>query len=210
MTCDQRPGYFITGFMASPRVYRNTTAPDLPGSRFLTESVRIVYGVPNLSFESFGVPDPIERAYEILKRAQNLQSVYITRYHPQAHVNWERNKNPLEVATNPVIERIFDELIWEHSARETEYERTNARVFREAMLNLGLKWSDGYKGKVPKNEVEAFLGANDDLYLKVKPHIKPPAYSRVRVEGLDDLFDSININESSGEVLDPLTSLPLR
>lgn len=173
-------------------------------------SAYLVYG--KLAIDELSPPHPVrpvEKAFELLRyfNPDNQGHIYVVRFDPE-NTELGNNKNAVAVAANPDLNRVFDHYIPEYERESERYYgrweggrgkgRTHipgeaGKAFTAGMEKAGLTQEDAKK----LSDEDAGKGTNrhyTEFYLEVVKHIEElPKLPFIKVEGIDDILDSIDI-----------------
>lgn len=182
MTLENNVGYYIAGFGGGG--YHG------PGI-----SVRLAYGKPVVDeFEPMETVRPIEKAFDLARHndPQKQIHIYIARY-DLANIRWGSNKNAVPVPATLALNRVFDIdfLEWQRDAER--YRRENSEAFKAGVERAGLNWEDAKK-LMAEDDEKGTDRYHTEFYLEVVRHVDEiPKPVLVKVEGIDDILDSIEV-----------------
>lgn len=166
--------------------------------RALGIRVNLVYGKPNLDdFSPVDAVKPIEKAFELLKYSDPTKQnyTYITRHNP-LYIVWGKDEYAEPVPATPELNRVFDELLpkWKHE--KEQYRQRNLEAYNKAIQRAGLNWPKAIK-LLEEDRKKHTKRYHNEFYLKVLEHIdKIPEPLLVKVEGLDEILDQIEVNQT--------------
>lgn len=162
-------------------------------------AVTLVFGEPDLQkFEPMACVNPVEKVHNIIR---DPNSFYISRFPPFPRNSGKfflgRPKFGVDVPSSPELVEVFEGLapLWREKRAKWYQDRRSA--FEEGMRKAGLTWDD--RPKCPHTEDPDTLCRDccrlDTRFVRrVLEHTEYPEPLLVKVEGLDNLLDSIPIN----------------
>ena len=167
--------------------------------------VTLVYGTPALPDEYFDSLDIVSkrlREYDLLRYFKHMNEIYVVRYDPN-HVIRRFQDEAIAIPATEKLHKVFDVYLPEWlSKRETFFE-SGWRIFRKAVEKARKDGNKELTWEYADTLLNEDIAKGSDRYKKefydivVKYIDEFPQPPLVRVEGIDDILDKIEIKRAS-------------